>query len=131
MNQTISWDVCQNRISEDAFKVTSVSRGRAMGVTQQLLERDRYLYRREYMLDRLAMMGGRDAEHLVLDTAIVDESYERATGILQEHRQALDRLTETLLEGKEIPGERVLELVGTENENASSTSNEGQDSIEP
>jgi len=31
----------------------------AMGVTQQLPERDRYIYPREYMLDRLAvMMGG-------------------------------------------------------------------------
>jgi len=41
----------------------------AMGVTQQLPERDRYIYPREYMLDRLAvMMGGRAAEELVLGT---------------------------------------------------------------
>jgi cell division protease FtsH len=41
-----------------------------MGVTQQLPERDRYLYNRDYMMDRLAvMMGGRAAEQLVLDTA--------------------------------------------------------------
>jgi cell division protease FtsH len=37
-----------------------------MGVTQQLPERDRYLYDREYILDRLAvLMGGRAAEELV------------------------------------------------------------------
>ncbi len=50
-------------------KVTIVPRGRAMGVTQQLPERDRYLYPREYMLDRLAvMMGGRAAEELAMHT---------------------------------------------------------------
>ncbi len=50
-------------------KVTIVPRGRAMGVTQQLPERDRYLYPREYMLDRLAvMMGGRAAEEIAMHT---------------------------------------------------------------
>jgi cell division protease FtsH len=40
-----------------------------MGVTQQLPERERYVYRREYMLDRLAvMMGGRAAEDVALST---------------------------------------------------------------
>jgi cell division protease FtsH len=40
-----------------------------MGVTQQLPERDRYVYRREYMLDRLAvMLGGRASEDLNLNT---------------------------------------------------------------
>jgi cell division protease FtsH len=40
-----------------------------MGVTQQLPERDRYLYPRDYMLDRLAvMMGGRVAEEVFLNT---------------------------------------------------------------
>jgi cell division protease FtsH len=47
-------------------KVTIIPRGRAMGVTQQVPERDRYLFDREYMLDRLAvLMGGRAAEELV------------------------------------------------------------------
>jgi cell division protease FtsH len=56
--------------SDPIHKVTIVPRGRAMGVTQQLPERDRYIYRREYMVDRLAvMMGGRAAEDLVFDTA--------------------------------------------------------------
>jgi cell division protease FtsH len=41
-----------------------------MGVTQQMPEKDKYLYRREYILDRLAViMGGRAAEELVYDTA--------------------------------------------------------------
>jgi cell division protease FtsH len=55
--------------TDPIHKVTIVPRGRAMGVTQQLPERDRYLYPQEYMLDRLAvMMGGRAAEDLIFDT---------------------------------------------------------------
>ena len=51
-------------------KVTIVPRGRAMGVTQQLPERDRYVVPKEFLLDRLAvMMGGRAAERLVLGTS--------------------------------------------------------------
>ena len=56
--------------ADPIHKVTIVPRGRAMGVTQQLPEREKYLYPREYMLDRLAvMMGGRAAEDLVFGTA--------------------------------------------------------------
>jgi cell division protease FtsH len=41
-----------------------------MGVTQQLPERDKYLYSQEYIQDRLAvMMGGRAAEKLIFDTS--------------------------------------------------------------
>jgi cell division protease FtsH len=55
--------------SDPVHKVTIVPRGRSMGVTQQLPERDRYLYPKEYMLDRLAvMMGGRVAEELYMNT---------------------------------------------------------------
>ena len=56
--------------AEPIHKVSVIPRGRAMGVTQQLPEKERFLYQREYMLDRLAvMMGGRAAEDLVFDTA--------------------------------------------------------------
>jgi cell division protease FtsH len=52
--------------ADPIHKVSIVPRGRAMGVTQQLPERDKYLYPREYMMDRMAvMMGGRAAEDLV------------------------------------------------------------------
>lgn len=55
--------------ADPIHKVTIVPRGRAMGVTQQLPDRERYIYPIEYMLDRLAvMMGGRSAEQLVLNT---------------------------------------------------------------
>jgi cell division protease FtsH len=55
--------------ADPIHKVTIVPRGRAMGVTQQLPDRERYIYPKEYMLDRLAvMMGGRAAEQFVLNT---------------------------------------------------------------
>jgi cell division protease FtsH len=41
-----------------------------MGATQQFPEQERYIYPREYLQDKLAvMMGGRCAESLVFDTA--------------------------------------------------------------
>ncbi len=56
--------------ADPIHKVTIVPRGRAMGVTQQLPQEDRYIYLREYMLDRLSvMMGGRAAENLVLGSS--------------------------------------------------------------
>jgi cell division protease FtsH len=55
--------------ADPIHKVTIIPRGRAMGVTQQLPERDRYIYAYDYMLDRMAvMMGGRAAEELALQT---------------------------------------------------------------
>ncbi|TVP56551.1 MAG: ATP-dependent metallopeptidase FtsH/Yme1/Tma family protein [Gemmatimonadales bacterium] len=55
--------------ADPLHKVSIVPRGRAMGVTQQLPEKDRYLHSREELDDRLAViMGGRAAEELVLET---------------------------------------------------------------
>ena len=160
-------------------KVSIVPRGRAMGVTQQLPERDQYVYSLGFLRDRLAvMMGGRAAEELVLDTAtsgaendlkeavrlartmvldwgmganlnhlalgdtrrnvflgeeiaqgrdyseatgrevdrairrLAGEAFERATEILKEHREGLDRLAEALLEHEELGGDEALELIG-------------------
>ena len=56
--------------TDPIHKVTIVPRGRAMGVTQQLPEKEKYIYEKEYMLDRAAvMMGGRASEDLVFETA--------------------------------------------------------------
>jgi cell division protease FtsH len=53
--------------ADPVHKVTIVPRGRALGVTQQLPEKDKYIYSREYMLDRMAvMLAGRAAELLFL-----------------------------------------------------------------
>jgi cell division protease FtsH len=171
--------------ADPIHKVTIVPRGQAMGVTQQLPERDQYIYRREYMLDRLAvMMGGRAAENLVFDTAtsgaesdlkqatnlarkmildwgmsnrlgqvalgsrgnevflgqeiaqrreysemtareideeikdILAEAYDRAVSALEEHREGLDSLVDALLKEEEVPGVRVLDLLGVDKEMA-------------
>jgi cell division protease FtsH len=56
--------------TDPIHKVSIIPRGRAMGVTQQLPERDKYVYAQDYLLDRLAvMMGGRAAERLVFETS--------------------------------------------------------------
>lgn len=56
--------------TDPVHKVTIIPRGHAMGVTQQLPERDQYLYRKEHLLDRLAViMGGRAAEQMIFNTA--------------------------------------------------------------
>ncbi|MDZ7773003.1 MAG: ATP-dependent zinc metalloprotease FtsH [Balneolaceae bacterium] len=56
--------------ADPLHKVTVIPRGKAMGVTQQLPEREKLLYEKKYMLDRMAvMMGGRAAENLIFDTA--------------------------------------------------------------
>lgn len=62
-------------------KVSIVPRGRAMGVTQQLPDRDRYLYSSDFLEARLViLMGGRAAEELVLET--------RTSGAEDDLRQA-------------------------------------------
>jgi len=55
--------------SDPIHKVTIIPRGMAMGVTMQLPEEDRYVYRREQLEDRLSvLLGGRVAEDLVFQT---------------------------------------------------------------
>lgn len=56
--------------SDPIHKVSIIPRGKAMGVTQQFPEKEKYIYRKEYLLDRLAVvMGGRAAEELIFDTS--------------------------------------------------------------
>lgn len=56
--------------SDPIHKVSIIPRGKAMGVTQQLPEKEKYIYKREYLLDRLAViMGGRAAENLIFETS--------------------------------------------------------------
>ncbi len=77
--------------ADSVHKVTIVPRGRAMGVTQQFPEKDKYIYKREYMLDRLAvMMGGRAAEKLVFEstTSGAENDLKQATQLAR--RMVLD-----------------------------------------
>ncbi len=53
--------------TDPLHKVTIVPRGRALGLTQQLPEKDRYSHSLKYLNDRISvMMGGRIAEDVVL-----------------------------------------------------------------
>jgi cell division protease FtsH len=52
--------------TDPVHKVTIIPRGRALGVTQQLPEDDRYHYPKAYLVNRLCVaLGGRVAERLV------------------------------------------------------------------
>ncbi len=56
--------------TDPIHKVTIIPRGRAMGVTQQLPEQDRYIYRKDQLEERIAvMLGGRAAEEEVYKTS--------------------------------------------------------------
>jgi cell division protease FtsH len=56
--------------ADPVYKVSIIPRSQSMGATQQFPEQERYIYPREYLQDRLAvMMGGRCAESLVFNTA--------------------------------------------------------------
>jgi len=54
--------------TDPVHKVTILPRGRALGVTQQLPEDDRYHYPRAYLVNRLCVaLGGRVAERVVFN----------------------------------------------------------------
>jgi cell division protease FtsH len=68
-------------------KVSILPRGRALGVTQALPERDRLMKKREYLEDQIAvLLGGRAAEQIVLDTMTAGASndIERAVEIARK-----------------------------------------------
>ncbi len=169
--------------ADPIHKVSIIPRGKAMGVTQQLPEGEKYIYQKEYMNDRLAvLMGGRAAENLVFETStsgaendlkeatklarkmvldwgmsgefkniaygeedkqvflgedishqqkyseetssevdkavkkILEEAYQTAEGILTSNRDALNKVADLLIEYEEIDGEKVMELLGKEEE---------------
>jgi len=52
--------------SDPVYKVTIIPRGRALGVTMQLPEKDRYSYTKEFLESRLSVLyGGRIAEEML------------------------------------------------------------------
>jgi cell division protease FtsH len=68
-------------------KVSILPRGRALGVTQSLPEKDRLMKRREYLEDQIAvLLGGRAAEQVLLDTMTAGASndIERAVEIARK-----------------------------------------------
>ncbi|MBC7195882.1 MAG: ATP-dependent metallopeptidase FtsH/Yme1/Tma family protein [Deferribacterales bacterium] len=70
--------------SDPVHKVSIIPRGMALGVTQQLPKDDKYMYTKEYLEGRLAvLMGGRAAEVLIFNryTTGAANDIERATDI--------------------------------------------------
>ena len=72
---------------DPVHKVTIIPRGRALGVTMSLPERDKYSYDREYMLNKIAMLfGGRIAEEVFMNqmTTGASNDFERATQMARD-----------------------------------------------
>jgi cell division protease FtsH len=70
--------------SDPVHKVSILPRGRALGVTQSLPDRDRLMYKKEYLEDQICMlMGGRAAEMVILQTmtAGASDDIKRAAAI--------------------------------------------------
>jgi cell division protease FtsH len=68
-------------------KVTIIPRGRALGVTMQLPEQDRYSMDRDRMLNTIAVLfGGRIAEELFMKqmTTGASNDFERATAMARD-----------------------------------------------
>ncbi len=73
--------------TDPVHKVTIIPRGRALGVTMQLPEGDRYSLDRERMLSTIAVLfGGRIAEELFMNqmTTGASNDFERATSIARD-----------------------------------------------
>ena len=73
--------------SDPVHKVTIIPRGRALGVTIQLPEQDRYAYDRQYLLSRIAILfGGRIAEEVFMNqmTTGASNDFERATQLARD-----------------------------------------------
>ncbi len=68
--------------TDPVHKVTIIPRGRALGVTVQLPEQDRYSYNRDYLLNNIAVLfGGRIAEEVFMHqmTTGASNDFKRAT----------------------------------------------------
>jgi cell division protease FtsH len=73
--------------TDPVHKVTIIPRGRALGVTMQLPEQDRYSMDRDRMLNTVAVLfGGRIAEELFMHqmTTGASNDFERATSIARD-----------------------------------------------
>ncbi|HSO06104.1 MAG TPA: ATP-dependent zinc metalloprotease FtsH [Pelomicrobium sp.] len=68
--------------TDPVHKVTIIPRGRALGVTMQLPEEDRYSYDRDYIMNRIAVLfGGRIAEEVFMNqmTTGASDDFKKAT----------------------------------------------------
>jgi cell division protease FtsH len=92
--------------TDPVLKVTIIPRGRALGVTEQVPEQERYNASRAYLLGRLAvMLGGRTAEELVVGdiTTGAENDLVEATRLARRMvaRWAMGSLAEVAFEADE------------------------------
>jgi cell division protease FtsH len=72
---------------DPVHKVTIIPRGRALGVTMSLPEKDKYSYDREFLLNQISMLfGGRIAEEVFMgqQTTGAANDFERATHMARD-----------------------------------------------
>jgi cell division protease FtsH len=73
--------------ADPVYKVTIIPRGRALGVTMQLPEEDKYSHDKKYLLTQIAILfGGRIAEEIFMDqmTTGASNDFERATELARK-----------------------------------------------
>lgn len=76
--------------TEPLYKVTIIPRGISMGMTQQLPE-EKYIYSKDYVTARLAvMLGGRAAELLVFDTSTSGSEQDLKQAVSLARKMVLD-----------------------------------------
>ena len=123
-------------------KVSILPRGRALGVTQSLPERDRFMKKREYLEDQIALLlGGRAAEQVLLSTMTagasndIERAVEIARAMVSEfgmsrlgpiHLGQADQRSQSLLDKVE---EATNELMNSQLERACAIVSEERDSI--
>lgn len=156
--------------SDPIHKVSIIPRGRALGITSQLPEKDRYNYSNRYLLTRLTILfGGRAAEELQFDSVttgaqndievatelarkmvcdfgmsslglvkyssgqedvfhgqfsettkkdiddairrLIKEAHEKASDLLKNNKNKLDKLSRVLMEKETLDGEEVINIL--------------------
>ncbi|MEJ7618235.1 MAG: AAA family ATPase [Pyrinomonadaceae bacterium] len=79
------------RHGDPVHKVSILPRGRALGVTQSLPERDRLMKKHEYLIDQIAMLlGGRAAEQVLLGTMTAGASNDIERAVETARRMVTD-----------------------------------------
>ena len=178
--------------TDPVHKVTIIPRGRALGVTMQLPEEDRYSHNREYLFARIAvLMGGRIAEEIFMEqmttgaandfehatdlaqkmvqrwgmsdrlgprvygdndsevflgrdmvthrnlsnataeevdkevSRIIEEQYDRARSIIEEHRQIIETMTKNLLEWETLESDQIAQIMAGDEPRPPAPSSDG------
>ena len=178
--------------TDPVHKVTIIPRGRALGVTMQLPEEDRYSHNREYLSARIAvLMGGRIAEEIFMEqmttgaandfehatdlaqkmvqrwgmsdrlgprvygdndsevflgrdmvthrnlsnataeevdkevSRIIEEQYDRARSIIEEHRQIIETMTKNLLEWETLESDQIAQIMAGDEPRPPTPSSDG------